>query len=221
VLPSYGGTRASYLEFAVVGIAVSNFMQLALTKVAVGIRGEQMVGTLESLLMTPTSPVTIQIGTVFYDLLYVPIRTTVFLVLTSVAFGLDYDPSGLLPAVAVLLVFIPFVWGLGVANAGLILTFRRGGGIAGFGATILTVLSGAFFPLALLPVWLRGVASANPVTVAVDAMRNALIGGTGWEDAGPAALQLLPYAAVSLVVGFVVFHLALGRERRRGSLGLY
>ena len=94
---------------------------------------EQLAGTLESLLMTPTSPATIQVGAVVYDLIYIPIRTAVFLVVIALAFGLDFYASGLLPALVVLVVFIPFVWGLGVASAGATLTFRRAPGSSGSG----------------------------------------------------------------------------------------
>ena len=41
-------------------------------------RNEQLMGTLEVLLMTPTTPATIQIGSVVYDLVYVPLRTGLF-----------------------------------------------------------------------------------------------------------------------------------------------
>jgi hypothetical protein len=73
-LPAYGGSPATYMEFVAIGIAMTAFVQLALSRVGHGLRGEQVQGTLESLLMTPTSPTTIQLGTVFYDVLYIPLR---------------------------------------------------------------------------------------------------------------------------------------------------
>jgi ABC-2 type transport system permease protein len=220
-LPTYGGEATTYAEFAIIGVAVGAFIQLALVRVAVGIRGEQMMGTLESLLATPTAPATIQVGTVFYDLLYIPIRTALFLGLAAVALDLHFDLGGLLPALAVLVAFIPFVWGLGVANAGLILTFRRGAGIVGFGATIMTLLSGAFFPVNLLPGWAQAVASVNPLTLTIDGMREALLGGSGWGGVATTVLELVPFGIVSMAAGIAIFHLALRRERRRGTLGLY
>ncbi|MCP9485213.1 MAG: ABC transporter permease [Gaiellaceae bacterium MAG52_C11] len=221
VLPTYGGSETTYMEFAAVGIAMTAFVQLALSRVGTGLRAEQVQGTLESLLMTPTSPSTIQIGTVFYDLLYIPLRTAVFLVLTAVAFGLHFDTDGFLPALTVLLAFIPFVWGLGVANAGFILTFRRGGGISGLVVTVLTLFSGAFFPLELLPEWGRDSARLNPIAIAIDGMRQPLLGGSGWSGVGGELLVLLPLSALSLAVGLLAFRAALRREKRRGSLGLY
>jgi ABC-2 type transport system permease protein len=220
-LPSFGGEPTTYMEFVAVGIAISAFITLALARVAVGMQQEQFAGTLESLLMTPTSPATVQLGSVVYDLIYIPVRTAVFLVVISLAFGLDFYASGLLPALVVLLAFIPFVWGLGVASAGATLTFRRGSGIVGLGTTVLVLFSGAYYPLDVLPTWVASLAELNPITIAVDGMREPLLGGTGWEGVGRAVAILLPLAAVSLALGAVAFRAALRRERRQGTLGLY
>lgn len=220
-LPVYGGSHSTYMEFVAVGIALSGFMHLALGRVATGMRNEQMMGTIESLLMTPTAPATIQLGTVVYDLIYIPLRTALFLLLVALGFGLEFDTSGILPAAVVLLAFIPFVWGIGIASAGAILTFRRGGGFASFGVTALTIFSGAYFPLEVLPHWAQTLAEANPMATAVEAMREPLLGGTGWSGIAVDVAVLAPLSAASLALGIVAFRLALRRERRRGSLGLY
>jgi ABC-2 type transport system permease protein len=220
-LPAFGGSQATYMEFVAVGIALSGFMHLALGRVASGIRNEQLAGTLESLMMTPTASATIQVGTVVYDLLYIPLRTGLFFLLVAVGFGLHFEPSGILPATVVLLAFIPFVWGIGIATAGGILTFRRGAGGAAFGVTVLTLFSGAYFPLELLPDWVSNLARFNPIAIVVDGMRQPLLGGTGWVDTGADVLVLLPLSAASLALGVTAFRLALRRERRRGSLSLY
>jgi ABC-2 type transport system permease protein len=220
-LPTFGGEPTTYLAFVAVGIAISAFMTLALGRVSVGIQQEQLAGTLESLLMTPTSPATVQLGAVIYDLIYIPIRTAVFLVVIALAFGIDFYASGLFPALVVLVVFIPFVWGLGVASAGATLTFRRGSGVVGIAMTVLVLFSGAYYPLDLLPNWIATLAELNPITIAVDGMREPLLGGTGWDGVGRAVIILLPLAAVSLALGAVAFRAALRRERRQGTLGLY
>jgi ABC-2 type transport system permease protein len=220
-LPSFNGTKASYMEFVAAGIALGAFVQLGLGRVATAIRQEQMVGTLEALLATPTRASTIQLGSVVYDLFYIPLRTAIFLGLVAFGFGLHFEADGILPALLILVLFIPFVWGLGVLSAAGILTFRRGSGVIGVGATLLTLGSGAYFPIQVLPGWLQGLARLNPITTAIDGMREALIGGSGWSGAGHELLILLPTSAVSLALGMKAFQLALGRERRRGTLGLY
>jgi ABC-2 type transport system permease protein len=220
-LPTFAGTEVTYLEFAAIGIALAVFMQLGLDRVAGALRGEQLMGTLESLLVTPTAPATIQLGSVAFELVYIPFRTAIFLMAVAVAFGLHFDLGGLAPALAVLLVFIPFVWGLGVASAALIMTFRRGGGFVGMGVVALGLVSGIYFPLDLLPGWVEGVAEFNPVAIAIQGMREALLGGVGWTEIGRDVAVLAPMSALSLLVGLAAFRLAVRRERRLGTLGLY
>jgi ABC-2 type transport system permease protein len=220
-LPEFGGSPVTYMEFVTVGIALAAFLQIGLGRVAAALRQEQMIGTLESLLATPTSPTTIQLGSVLYDLIYVPIRTGVFLVLIAVGFGLDFNLAGVPPAALVILFFVPFVWGLGLVTAAATLTFRGGSAGVGFGLTIMTLGSGAFFPLALLPGWVESLASFNPMAIAIEGMRDPLLGVVDWNETLYGLAVLVPFSAVSLAVGIYAFRMALRRERRRGTIGHY
>jgi ABC-2 type transport system permease protein len=220
-LPTYGGEHVSYIEFAAIGLALGVYTQFGLDRVAGAIRSEQMMGTLESLLVTPTAPATIQVGSVAFNFLYLPVRTILFLLALAVGFGLHLDAGGILPALAILLLYIPFIWGFGVAGAAAVLTFRRGSGLVGLGAMALGLVSGVYFPLDLLPDWIASVSQYNPVALAISGMREALLGGEGWSVVAPKIGLLAVMSIGSLLVGLAAFRLALRRERRRGTLGLY
>jgi ABC-2 type transport system permease protein len=220
-LPTFGGTSVTYLEFAAVGIALGVFIQFGLDRVSAAMRGEQLMGTLESVLMTPTAPSTIQLGSVAFDLIYIPLRTAAFLGAVTLAFGLHFSAGGIAPALLLLVAFIPFVWGLGVLTAALLLTFRRGGSLVGLGAVVVGLLSGVYFPLSLLPGWLHGIANANPVAQAINGMREALLGGATLADIASNFALVVPCSAASLLIGLGVFRLAVRREQKRGTLGLY
>ena len=220
-LPVYDGQPVDYLEYVAVGITLSSFLAVGLTRLMTAIRQEQVQGTLESLVLTPTSWTTLQLGSAVYDVIYVPIRTVVFLSLTVLLFDASYDASGLPAALVVLIVFIPFVWGLGVLSAAGTLTFRRGSGGVGFAVTILTLGSGAYFPLYVMPEWVQTLAAWNPIAIAVTAMRDALLGGATLSDVSDDVLKLIPMAIVTLAIGAAAFRSALARERRHGTLGLY
>ena len=51
--------------------------------------------------------------------------------------------------------------------------------------------------------------------------REALLGNTDWSLVWKVVIPLLPLSAITLTLGTVAFRLALTRERRRGTLGLY
>ncbi len=219
VLPTFGGSRVSYLEYVVVGIAMTMLIALGIFRAAAAFRNEQLMGTLEVLLMTPTAPWTIQIGSIVYDLVYIPLRTGLFFVVVALATEVSFDGAGLLPAAVILLAFLPFVWGIGIVYAASSLTFKQTGG--GIAITLLTFTSGAYFPLELFPDWLGAVAEVNPMAVAIDAMRETLLGTAGWSGVSGALLVLVPASLLTLALGIGSFRLALRRERRRGTLGIY
>lgn len=220
-LPSYDGSQTTYMEFVAIGLVLNLVITLLLDRVANAIRQEQVIGTLESLLTTPTRTATIQIGSAAFEFLWVPVRATLFLLAIALGFGLDLHTSGILPAAAVLFAFVPFVWGLGLVSAATMLTFRRGGGGAAAVAALLGLASGAFFPVELLPGWLSWTTVVNPIAIALDGIREGLLGGADWTQTWPAVLTLAPMSAAALAAGVLAFRLALKRERRLGTLGLY
>ena len=218
-LPTYGGEQVSYMEYVAVAIPITMLIGVGIFRAANAFRTEQLMGTLEALLMTPTTPATLQLGGVVYDVVYMPIRTVVFFVAIAFAGNVSFDLGGILPATATLLLFIPFVWGLGIMYAAATLTYRGGGG--GFAITLLTLTSSAYFPLALFPAWLAFIAELNPMTVAITNMRESLLGDAGWSDIAPGLAVLAVASVISIAAGVVAFRAALRRERRRGSVGLY
>jgi ABC-2 type transport system permease protein len=196
-------------------------LDVGLGKVISAVRQEQLYGTLEALLASPTASTTAQLGLAAYDMLYVPIRMTIFLVLVSVLFGAHFTWTGLGPVAFILLAFGPLVWGLGIVSAAGVLTFRKGTLVIGFAGFAFAVASGIYFPVGVLPTWLQPLAEANPITVALNGMRSALLGTAGYRDVLPEFLQLVPIAVVCVIAGIVAFRAALRRERGLGTLGLY
>ena len=60
------------------------------------------MGTLEYLFLTPTAPVTVLLGSVVYDMVYVPIRTFILLFLLTVILDVRFTLTAL-PTVAIVL----------------------------------------------------------------------------------------------------------------------
>jgi ABC-2 type transport system permease protein len=64
----------------------------------------------------------------------------------------------------------------------------------------LMFLSGIFFPLEIMPEWLRGVATFMPLTYLGDALRQAMVGGTPFVPLGVDALVLAGWLVVTLAI---------------------
>lgn len=221
VIPEYGGERATYMEFVAIGLLFGVFVSIGLGRMAMALRTEQLTGTLESVLVTPTRPAVIQFGSIMYELLYLPIRTALFFGLIAIAFDVHVELAGIPAATLVFLSFLPFVWGLGVFSGAAALTIRRGAGGVGLLVGVMTLFSGAYFPAHLLPGWLEATVAFNPIGVTLEAIREALLGGARLDDVWRDIAVLVPTSAFSLAVGVAAFGLAVRREKRSGTLGLY
>jgi ABC-2 type transport system permease protein len=220
-MPQLGGTRADYMGFVAVGLTVAAFYQMGVAKMIGAVRNEQLMGTFEALLVTPTAPTTIQIGLVIYDLIRIPVRAGLFLVLADKVFGVDIHWAGLAQTIAITLVFLPFVWGVAAALAAVVVGFRQATAVVGFVNYALLLGSGTYFPMELLPSWLETTIRLNPLALALNGARAALLGGAGWETTLPQIAMILPLSILAWVAGTLGFRFALDRERRAGTLGLY
>lgn len=221
IVPAYGGQRPGYLAYVTVGLVVGAFMSVGLAQVADAIRQEQMIGTLESLLATRLTPSGLHAGTLAWAAVYAPIRIVVFVGLAVAVFDVEIAVAGLAPAFAVGACLLAAISGLGVIAGSLVLTLRRGSGSIGAVAALSTAVSGAYFPIDLLPGWVQPLVAANPIAVAVEGMRLALLGGAGWADVVPHMLWLVAMAVPSSLAGRAAFRWALRREVRHGRLGHY
>jgi ABC-2 type transport system permease protein len=207
-----------YGEYVAIGIVLSLVVGRLLVKVATAVRREQLRGTLGTVLATPSALRTVQLGGVALDLLWLPLRTALFLTAAAVGLGLDFDVAGA-PLVGVLLIaLLPFVWGLGLTCAAGILAFRGGIVTTGYVVLALGVASGAYFPLTLLPDWLESVGRLNPLARTLESMREALLGGLGWHGLGTDLLALVPMSVALLLAGAAAFSLAVVHGRRNGTL---
>ena len=125
-LPQYGGTVPTYLAFVVVGLVVNLTAGALLHKVsaraAAGADDRHVRDAARDADERGDAPA----RSVSYTLLMVPVRAAILLVAIAIGFGLDFQASGIGPALLLLMAFLPFTWGLGLVSAAAVVTFRRG-----------------------------------------------------------------------------------------------
>ena len=127
-------------------------------------------GVLERFRVTPVSRLALLLGRAMRDILTILIQA-VILVLLSLPFGLSINLAGFLIMMALLtligLLFASVAYGVALAvhseDAYAPIVFTA--------ALPLLLLSGVLLPLSFAPGWLRVLASANPLSYAVDAGR--------------------------------------------------
>ena len=82
----------------------------------------------------------------------------------------------------------------------------------------MTFVSGAFFPVSVLPSWAQTIGEVMPTSFAFDGLREALFDGGGW---GTSALVLVAMGVVGIPLATWVFAAALRHAKRKGTLAEY
>lgn len=218
-LSRYGG---DYFSFVLIGIAFSNFLAVGLGSFSTSIRGEQMMGTLEAMLVTPTRLSTIILSSSQWSFAFTSLRVGMYLLLGAVFFGVDFSNAKVLPALAALVLTVIAFSSLGIISASFIMIFKRGDPIAWIISTSSTLLGGVYYPISILPEWLQGFSYLFPITYALDAIRLSLLQGEGFSsDVGRDLLALVVFSVITLPISLVVFRYAVSRAKKDGSLAYY
>ena len=182
---------------------------------------QQLQGTLEAMLATPTPPWLVLAGVGLPDLLGAGLRAAAYLVLLPlVAPGLLGHAALGASFLTVALAFLAF-GALGLAGAAFTLLWRRGNPLGLLVGGLSMIAGGVLYPASVLPPWLRAVGALLPVSPALAALRGAVLDGRGvMELAGPLA-RLALFAGLLAPLAAGLFAYALARARDDGSLSSY
>ena len=109
-------------------------------------------------------------------------------------------------------------------SAGIVVMIKRGDPIA-MGFTFLTQLvSGVFYPLGLLPWYLKWVGFALPLTYSLDGIRRTFMNGESLFSNSVIQIDfvaLIVFIIVMVPLSLQVFKWAYRRAQREGTLGQY
>jgi ABC-2 type transport system permease protein len=145
-------------------------------------------------------------------------RAFLYTTVAAVWLGLDVTDTSWSGAILTLLLTGAAMAALGIAGGALVLVVKRGELLVGVVLFAMGFVSGAVFPVSVLPGWLQPIGEVVPTRFAFDGLRRALFEGSGWQND---VLGLLLFAAVGLPLAVVLFGAGLSWSKRTGSLAKY
>jgi ABC-2 type transport system permease protein len=146
------------------------------------------------------------------------LRAAVYVAVAAIFLGLDVSDATW-PGAALMLAATGAAMGsLGIAAGGFVLVVKRGDLLTGMILFAMGFVSGAVFPVAVLPEWVQPIGEIVPTRFAFDGLRSALFGTTDWYGD---ALGLALFAGVFIPLAIWSFAGALSWTKRRGSLAQY
>ena len=217
---AFGGDHvATYFQYAVVNVAFVTLQTAALQSFENSIRNDQVYGTLEAVLATPTSVtlVVLSAGGWAFALAFVQVALTLAM---AAGLGLHFDRVNVATLGLFLVLAMTATVPLGIISAAAIVRFKQGTPTQFILNRASTLLAGVLFPVALLPVWLQVCSWLLPITHALSGIRGAFSGATIAQMA-PDAVGLVIATIVLAPVSLVAFRSAVARAKFDGTLGQY
>lgn len=183
-----------YISFLTAGVVVMTILNNGLAG-GTDLLFDKENGFLERLMSTPISRTSIIISRFLFVMTITSLQV---LVILGVAYAFGVRPVTGIGGVAVIL-GIGLLFGVGLTAISMALAFSvKSHGdffsMLGFVSLPMIFLSTALVPLSVMPVWMRYLAEANPMTWAIDAIRPLIL--SGWAAAvKPLMIVVLVMAA--------------------------
>lgn len=220
-----GGNRVGgdYYTFVIIGIFGVTILNAGLRSLGMEVQMAINRGWFEMILVEPVRWTLVPFGLVQW-----PIAKTLFgillLVGVSVPLGAEFDLAGI-PA-AILITILGLLAGLtiGIVSTGLKVLAKAGDPLLTIYMLVAQVLSGTFFPLEVLPEWLRPVSWLIPHTHVISSLRRVLMpGGEAMPglELGPTVLILVGFIVVFMPIALFLYGRGLEYGRQLGVLSGY
>ncbi len=217
-LQEYGG---EYFPFVLIGIAFSSFLSTGLSSSASAIRQEQMQGTLEAMLITPTRASSITIYLSLWNFIFSSFHILVYLLLGRFVFGIRFSVSQ--PFLILLILFLSILTftSIGIISSSFVMIFKRGDPVNWIVSTAFELLGGIYYPISILPEPLQFISHFLPITYALKALRGVLLAGYSFAQVKVDVLALFGFAVILFPLAILFFEYALKWAKKDGSLCQY
>src|SRR6059036_144596 len=180
---------------------------------------ERWEGTIEYTFMAPLTRATHLLGTGVFAVLYGRVRATIVFTVIAAFFGLHMPNANFGSAVLLIAVASISFIGIGMMTAVLPLISPEKGTQFGYVAQgLMLVVSGVYYPVTVLPVFMQWIATISPATYALRGERAAIINGASvtqvWGDIWP----MLIIGVISVPLGIWVFRRGELHAKKHGKL---
>jgi len=210
-------TGPDNVHFYVIGNAVQIAAVSGIFGVTMSVGGERWAGTLVYLFGSPANRLSMFFGRAFMHIIDGAIGVVIAFFWGVVLFGLDLSQTNI-PALALTILVTTFsTCGLGLLMGCLSLITANVMFVNNTVYFLLLIFSGANVDLKVLPLWMRTISDALPLTRGIASAR-ALIDGAGLADITPLLIQEIGIGLLYGLLGYIMFNQLEIVAKRRGTL---
>lgn len=219
--PGFRPEGGEYFPFLVVGTGFYTFIVAGMTAFVSAIRDAQQSGTLEVLMTTSTPPATLVLLSAISVFSVSTLQLGLYLAGGLALFPASMGPPNLAACAVIFVLSLGVAVSIGILAGAMQIATQRGGAVLTLIASTTWFLTGALFPVSVLPGPLRAVSYLIPITHCLQGMRLALLHGVSLMNMSAEVWPLVVFVAILLPLSLLVFARALRQARWRGTLSYY
>ena len=174
-IQTYGG---NYIAYLLIGSVGWGFIWTIMTGTSISLRTEMQIGTLESILSTPTSIFTMIVGYTLFSCFFGLLSIIILSVAGFFLFGISAFGGATIYTLVIFILSTMMMMGLGMILSGLTIWIKNIGDTTVLLQNIAMFFCGVYFPLSVLPAYLQPVAKVVPFYYSIEGLRLSMLPGT-------------------------------------------
>lgn len=213
--------NGDYMAFIILGVILSSYVSAVLWGIGYSLKQQMDIGVLESNWLTPIPRITHLIGQTLFNVLITTLNSIGVALIIWLLFGFELNFEKILLAILTALPMIIAIYGFGFGFAALVMLMRDANTLVDTGNFIINLLSGANFPITVLPRFLLVVSLSIPLTYGYDAIRGMLLGTRTVLPIHQEQMILVVFMGAMVVLGVLVFKWLERRCKKLGTIGMH
>ncbi len=207
--------------FIYLGWAVLMWVSVILYGPASALSAERSRGTLEFILLSPISRLTMLLASSVAPMVPTVLMFGVVAFFMRSTMQVELGGGDLVTLALVVLISTPALLAIGSMFSSLTVLTRDSGGLIAIAQGVVSILCGVTYPIAVLPEALQYISQALPPTQTILLLREGILGADPAGPVGWRVAYLLLVAVVLIVLSDVNLKLVLARARVTGRLGQF
>lgn len=208
--------------FLIIGVAFFTFFDMSIRSFALAIRSAQLMGTLEIIYQSKIRTPTYLIGSTLWGYIFAIFKMLIILTVSVVLLDLKIS-SGANIWLVILILILGTMAGLslGLFAASFVMLYKSGDPVTELFYPLSLFFGSVYFPISVLPSWLRWISYLLPTYYSLDALRLILIKGETLSGIWVHIFALLVFIVVVFPIGVLVFNYTVKKAKNQGILLTY
>jgi ABC-2 type transport system permease protein len=218
ILRQYGN---DYFAFALVGLAINSFLRAGLVTITNDIRQIMNQGTLEAMCATPTRYSWLIQCCSLWQFVFETIRVACYFAVAMIVFGMKLDHANWPLALLTMALTAPVFLMLGTISCSILVVVKKGDPANWAFSSLGAILAGTMFPVSVLPEWMQKISFCLPLTHSLEAARQSLLAGAGFDKIAVNLWALVIFIIVLVPLTILISNICMKIAKKKGAFSTY